>query len=123
MQDRAISACGNRELFELYTRLKNAEFSAKYKTEMEACDKWVERLERPLQIIAGAYLLIALAISFHVSLGGHYERLEQGSYLYDSSTGKACNPLKDPKETSNIFDQGMGAPAAKYPDYPPSCGK
>lgn len=123
MQDRAISACGNRELVELYTRLENTTSSAKYQSAMEGCDKWVEILERPLQIIAGAYLLLALTISFHISLGSHYERLEQGSYLYDSSTGKVCNPLKDPKETSNIFDRATGAPAAKYPDYPPSCGK
>jgi hypothetical protein len=52
-----------------------------------------------------------------------YEQFGSSLYLLDSTTGKVCNPLKDPKETSNLIAQGFGAPAAKYPDYPPACGK
>ena len=50
-----------------------------------------------------------------------FVRIEGSPYLYDSATGKTCNFLKNPKETSNLIDQGMGSPAAKYHDYPPSC--
>lgn len=66
----------------------------------------------------GSGLLIGRQFPAH-----RWERIEGSPYLYDSSTGKSCNPLKDPKESSNLIDQGFGAPAAKYPDYPPSCIK
>jgi hypothetical protein len=66
----------------------------------------------------GSGLLVARQFPTH-----RFERVGNSLYLLDPKTGKVCNALKDPHESSNIFNQALGAPAPRYADYPPACGK
>jgi hypothetical protein len=66
----------------------------------------------------GSGLLVGRQFPAH-----HWRQIEGTAYLYDSSTGQPCSALKNPRESSNLFDQAAGAPAAKSPGYPPPCGK
>lgn len=67
-----------------------------------------------------------------------FERFGESWYVLDTTTGKACNPFKDPNAPTNPFDQVLpnnqpssSDPYAPYgghevkpaPNYPPQCGK
>jgi hypothetical protein len=49
-----------------------------------------------------------------------FQRFGDTRYLLDPSTGKVCDPFKDPTVSTNPIDQAFGASA---PGYPPPCGK
>jgi len=78
----------------------------------------------------GSGLLVGRQFPAH-----HFERFGNSSYLLDPSTGKVCNPFKDPKsagtvDLSDIWGSKSATPnpiddAVKLgqPDYPPACGK
>jgi hypothetical protein len=63
-----------------------------------------------------------------------YERFGESWCVLDSTTGKVCNPLKDPNanptDLSDLFPPNKPATDANgfqivkpTPDYPPPCGK
>lgn len=70
---------------------------------------------------------LAVGVSLAVFVGGflagrrfpahHYERLGSGPYLFDTATGRACNPLVPPGYDDNAF---MGI--AHSQDPVPLCG-
>lgn len=81
----------------------------------------------------GSGLLVGRQFPAH-----RFERFGESWYVLDTTTGKVCNPLKDPNVPTNIFDQGGSAsqPKSGFPDlsdllppnkstpnYPPPCGK
>lgn len=93
--------------------------------------------------------LVSLGLAGIVFAGGvlvgrqypahRFERMGESWYVFDSTTGKACSPFKDPNAPTNLIDQGMAGnqdPFAKYGGhetdtnglplekvYPPPCGK
>ncbi|MHB1700793.1 MAG: hypothetical protein ACYCSN_11825 [Acidobacteriaceae bacterium] len=97
--------------------------------------------------IAGCALLAVAALFGSGLLVGrqfparHYERLGQTNFLYDSASGKACNPLKAPSGEGDPFSKYLvgkiAVPAPTSGDdlvshiygpnepvaYPPPCGK
>jgi len=81
----------------------------------------------------GSGLLVGRQFPAH-----RFERFGESWYVLDTTTGRVCNPLKDPNAPANIFDQGGSSPQPKSgaPDlsdlfppnkstsnYPPPCGK
>jgi hypothetical protein len=81
----------------------------------------------------GSGLLVGRQFSTH-----RFERFGESWYVLDATTGKVCNPLKDPNAPTNPFDQALpnnqpsgSDPFAPYgghevkpaPNYPPPCGK
>ncbi len=45
----------------------------------------------------------------------HYERFGESWYLLDPATGRVCNPLKDPKASQNLLDQGLAGAQGANP--------
>lgn len=74
----------------------------------------------------GSGLLVGRQFPAH-----RFERLGESWYVMDTTTGRVCNPFKDPTATTNPIDQGLtgekdanGFSIVKTtPAYPPPCGK
>jgi hypothetical protein len=76
----------------------------------------------------GSGLLVGRQFPAH-----HYERFGETLYLFDPTTGKVCNPFKDPKdpfaaygghETSDGTRDENGFQIVKpAPNYPPPCDR
>lgn len=81
----------------------------------------------------GSGLLVGRQFPAH-----RFERFGESWYVLDATTGKVCNPFKDPNASTNPFDQTLpnnqpsgSDPFAPYgghevkpaPNYPPACGK
>jgi hypothetical protein len=77
----------------------------------------------------GSGLLVGREFPAH-----RYERFGETLYLFDPTTGKVCNPFKDPKapvDLSGIWNSSQAPPrdangfqiVKPAPNYPPPCGK
>ncbi len=88
--------------------------------------------------VALVSLAIVIGFGFGLFVGRQFpahrfERLGESWYVLDTTTGKVCNPFKDPNASTNIIDQALNPNAPKdangfpivtpAPNYPPPCGK
>lgn len=90
-----------------------------------------------------AIVLLACGVGFGSGLllgrrfpSRNFQKFGESRFVLDSTTGKVCDPFKDPKESSNIFDHAFDHTdtVPKNPvdqslsdiwktPYPPACGK
>ncbi len=84
-------------------------------------------------------LVVAAAVGFGSGLlvgrqfpAHRFERMGESWYMMDATTGKVCNPFKDPNTPTNPIDQALtnnqpNTPnfysKAINPSYPPPCEK
>jgi len=73
----------------------------------------------------GSGLLVGRQFPAH-----RFERFGETVYLFDPTTGKICNPFKNPNAPANPIDKVLGETDSNgfqivKPDtnYPPPCGK
>ena len=108
-----------------------------------------------MRFVGIAIIACIVGFGFGLFIGRHYpahgfQKFGESRFVLDSATGRVCDPFKDTKASTNIFDQGStGAkdangfpivkdapsssvdPFAAYggheikpaSNYPPACGK
>jgi hypothetical protein len=78
------------------------------------------------QIVASCVICAGLAFGGGLLVGRqfpahHYERLGQTAFLYDTTSGKTCNPFKDDNPYAAYQGQASQSDGAKFGDNLPKC--